>query len=376
MRGGRTVNKKITTKFFLVLILIIILISLNTEKFFLKDNRSIPVWTNYEQEYYHNFADKPTGIKRKIANIKKVFKVENIIFYITGIRPRVPITYLKKEIPLLANYTPGVIKKEENILYQSIPDIDEEKFNIIQLKFNMKDDKINENTGRQENEKNIEIERRVEKKVIGIYHTHTSETYIDDPRQQDMNGHVKPGLIGNVAQVGRTLAKVLSKEYNFEVIHTTKVHDERYSMSYLNSRKTVKDLLESKRDFDLLLDIHRNGIENATREDVVTKIDGKRAAKIMFVVTNGHFDFAHLDLKDHHTQWQQNLNFARKLESEIKNKYPSLIQKPIDIRDTTYNQDLHPRAILVEIGDYKNTTAEAVYTARLLADVIAELLLE
>ena len=390
MIGGRNVNKYISSKIFIVIIIILILISLNAEKYILRNFRSVPVWTNYENDYYENPVTDNNSLKGKINKIKNIFKIDNIIFYLTGIKAKVPITYLKKEIPMLANYNPGVINKEENILYKSQNESSENKMNIIKLKFDLRaeldnedrNNYINENKDNENNERINENKRNEEnfiannKKLIAIYHTHTSETYIDDSRPQDMNGHVKAGNIGKVAQVGRELARVLSSKYHFKVIHTTKVHDQQYSLSYLNSRKTVKELLKTNNNFDLILDIHRNGIEDARREDVLTTINGKRAAKIMMVVTNGKFDFAHLDLKDHHTEWEQNLSFARKLENEIKSKYPNLLQSDIEIRDSTYNQDLHPRAILVEIGDYRNTTTEAMYSARLLAGIIAKVLNE
>ena len=122
------------------------------------------------------------------------------------------------------------------------------------------------------------------------------------------------------------------------------------------------------------MDVHRNGIKDAKRQDVISTINGKRAAKIMFVVTNGNFDFAHLNLSNHHLEWQENLKFAQKLEKELKKSYPNLLQKSLEVRDTTYNQDLHPKALLVEIGDYRNTTAEAIYSAKLLAEVINRVL--
>ncbi|MGM0409528.1 MAG: stage II sporulation protein P [Bacillota bacterium] len=312
-----------------------------------------------------------------VLNLKKInnlLNIEKMIYYLTGVEAKNPITYLKKEIPLLAHYTPDVLREEENILYQSNKN---EELNIVKLKFNIDNDlrtTKEENTEQKETKKeNKTIDNKNEKTII-IYHTHTSETYIDDPRTQDINGHVQAGEIGNVAKVGRELARELSSKYNYKVIHSTKVHDSEYALSYLNSRKTVKKLLNEEKNVDLILDIHRNGIENANRRDVISTIKGKRAAKIMFVVTNGNFDFAHLDLEDHHLKWQENLKFATKIENEIKKNYPNLLQKELVLRDTTYNQDLHPHSLLVEIGDFRNTTSEAIYSAKIFAEIIHNVL--
>ncbi len=371
-------NYNFKRRLFFFIIVLILLLSLSTEKILLNNYTSMAVWNTAKENSYNKNQSNTANLKDKIAKIKKFVKAENIIFYLTGVKPKVPITYLKKEIPLLANYTPNAIKKEENIFYQS--NKEKEELNIIKLKFNinnidMRDTKSNTINDNEINEEmNKTTIKENEKKTIAIYHTHTSETYIDDPRQQDVNGHVKSGEIGNVASVGRELARELSSKYNYKVIHTTKVHDKEYALSYLNSRKTVKELLEKDNNYDLILDIHRNGIKNAKRQDVISTINGRRAAKIMFVVTNGNFNFAHLNLRDHHPEWQENLKFAQKLEEELKKSYPNLLQKGLEVRDTTYNQDLHPKALLVEIGDYRNTTAEAVYSAKLLAEVINRVL--
>ncbi|MFW5991748.1 MAG: stage II sporulation protein P [Halanaerobiaceae bacterium] len=206
--------------------------------------------------------------------------------------------------------------------------------------------------------------------VVALYHSHTSETYIDDPRDQDANGRVFPGNLGQVVRVGQELATILSRKYDFKVIHSTEIHDESYVRSYYNSRKTVKNLLKNEPQLEILFDLHRDGVKSQGREAYTTTFKGKNIARVMIVVTNGKFDFAHLDLEEHHLQWQQNLNFARTLAAKMEEMYPGLLKR-VEIRDTTYNQDLHPQALLLEIGDYQNTTSEALRSAGMVADVIA-----
>ena len=381
---------------YIIIILMIVFLSLNVGKFYNQTRQVTPVWNNYELDYYQMTEESNTGLISRINKIKKTLSPSNLIYNVTGIKPRIPMTYLKREIPFLTFYNPGTLKEPDSKVYKTDNNIEDNSLRqtedgdsrdrVIRLKFDLsktsetnRQNMVNEKdlTNRTKKEKinqpqseDVDIKEKRDKKVVAIYHTHTSETYMDDSRPQDHNGHVMPGKIGNVAQVGRELASILSQRYNFEVIHITRVHDHSYARSYLNSRNTVKEILKKNPNIDLLLDIHRDGIKNARREDVITKINGERAAKVMIVVTNGSFDFAHLDLEDHHKEWQKNLEFARGLANNMNKMYSNLLHR-IEIRDTTYNQDLHPHALLLEMGDYRNTTTEALNSARLLADVIA-----
>jgi len=341
--------------FFTLVIIIIVLLVLNINKFIYFPHRAKPVWLSYDEGYYEkaleeNFKDK----------VMKNFSTEKILYYLTRVKINVPVTYLKREIPLLGYYTPDILKEPSEIEYKTVVDNDEQ---IIKMKFDLR---------KPDNKEIVKENTPLESPTIFIYHTHTSETFIDDPRTQDNNGHVLPGEIGNVGQLGNELAKQLSDKYNFHIIHSTRVHDKVYSRSYYNSRKTVKEIIQKYSDINMIFDIHRDGIKNASEELISTIINGKKTARVMIVVTNGKYDFAHLNLKEHHQEWQKNLNFAHKLADRMKSMYPGLLQR-IEIRDTTYNQDLHPRALLLEIGDYNNSTYEAVNAARLMAKVIASL---
>lgn len=354
-------------KIIAALFILFLLVLLNINKFRELNNEVIPVWSQYDAEYYRS------GVKEDLlTRIYDFLGPDQLIYRLTKIRIQAPITYLKREIPLLSYYTPEELKEEKNIVYQP----DSNGGNVIKLKFDLRQEKRSEQITVEDLARKPRPEINVpslrEQPLIVLYHTHTSETYVDDPRHQDNNGHVLPGQIGNVGKVGLELARILSERYQFKVVHTTTVHDQVYSRSYYNSRKTVKELVNKYQKIDLLLDIHRDGIKVATRDTVTTVINGKKVAKVMIVVTNGRFDFAHLELDDHHQEWQRNLSFAQELAALMDKMYPGFLHR-VEIRDTTYNQDLHPHALLLEIGDYRNTTEEAMRAAELVANVIAAL---
>lgn len=362
----------------LVLIIILLLFFLNIQKYNSSDNEFvIPVWSSYDQIYYSSNIEP--GLLEKF---KTTFHPERLIYGISKIRLRAPITYLKREIPLLAYYTPDELQSSEETIY--IPQLAHD--NVIKLKFDLKDEESDSvhDGPMEEGDTLIDSSERIEKTeqeqaVIAIYHSHTAETYIDDPRKQDANGRVLPGNIGNIAKVGMELSQILSDKYGFKIIHTTKVHDEIYSRSYYNSRNTVKELLEKNPDIDLILDIHRDGVRNFVEETYTATINAERVARIMTVVTNEAFSFG--EDKDNNkferSDWQQNLALANALADRMDQMYPGLSQR-VTVRDTTanrYNQDLHPHSLILEIGDYNNSTEEAIRSAGYLAEVIASMFL-
>jgi len=352
------------TGIIITLILLILLIAINVKKYQEHHNAVAPVWSSFDEEYYE------APVKRNVLNsLIDYFDVNNLICHLTRVNIKAPITYLKQEIPLFAIYTPGDLKEPARSIY--LPDEEENK--IIQLKFNLNKE---DNTRIVEDQTALPTEGvTATTPVVFIYHTHTSESYIDDPRQQDNNGHVRPGNIGNVGKVGIELARTLYQKHNVKVIHTTRVHDEEYCRSYFNSRQTLKETLINNPDIDLVLDIHRDsGWAREGKRDFVI-INGKRAARIMILVTTKNLRFNGPDSETGHN-WRLNFDFASKLSEKMETIYPGLLFR-IEERDTTYNnynQDLHSGSLLLEIGDYRNTTEEALYSARLLADVIAELL--
>src|SRR5690554_352783 len=219
--GGIAMSSKSAK--FIVAVIIVVLLILNINKYRNLKDEVVPVWSSYDEEYYYSY-NKNSLYDR----IKSRFSLESFIYSVSKVRLQVPITYLKREILLLGYYTPEELKSQTETIYTPVSGSQ----NVIKLKFNLAD-----NTGtspaREDSREGelIDIQGKrtflaKEAPLIAIYHTHTSETYMDDPRKQDGNGHVLQGNIGNVGKVGMELARILSEKYGFRVIHTTKVHDE------------------------------------------------------------------------------------------------------------------------------------------------------
>lgn len=192
---------------------------------------------------------------------------------------------------------------------------------------------------------------------VGIYHTHSSEAYIPTS-----GGARSEDFSQTVVNLGQVIAARLT-ENNIPVIHEKRYHDPVYKKSYTESRKTAQEMLAANPDISLIMDIHRDGVGKTAesgRKVTTAKINNYAAGQIMFVISSAHPD------------WQKNHWVANELHNLMEDKYPGLSRGIIMRLDSTFHQDLHPGAILVEIGGHWNTLDEAVYGAELFADVLIE----
>ncbi|WP_408954877.1 stage II sporulation protein P [Natroniella sp. ANB-PHB2] len=199
--------------------------------------------------------------------------------------------------------------------------------------------------------------------VVGIYHTHTAENY-EDPTN---DFRALPGEKGDVVAVGKHLTERLKKYYNIPVAHSTEVHDRTYARSYIRSLETGEKMIEENSELEMLFDIHRDAIPNATKDLTTTTIDGEEVAKVMIVVTNNNYGLPH-------SEWQKNFEFAKRLAHQMERKYPGLLREVKLIDNRRYNQHLHPHALLLEVGGTENTLEEAKRAMDLFADVIASMI--
>lgn len=203
-----------------------------------------------------------------------------------------------------------------------------------------------------------------------IYHTHGSETYDDDKSVQDNLWHTISSK-GHVMDVGDAMAAELKKQ-GIEVVHDSTIYDRPFDKAYTKARSGISKQLRSD-SYDVVIDLHRDAKPDFGKAKGGSgfKISGKSAARVMLIVTKGRHDITD---KTAHANWQTNYRFGKALATDLQKMYPGLLQL-VDLRpNKVFNQDLHSQAILIEVGSQRNTTAEAVYTGKLLAKVFAELL--
>ena len=73
-----------------------------------------------------------------------------------------------------------------------------------------------------------------------------------------------------------------------------------------------------------------------------------------------------------HDNWQENLKLAAKIQNKANQMYSGFM-RPINLRSERFNQQLSKGSIIIEIGSNGNTLNEAVYSAKLIGNVIASI---
>ena len=73
-----------------------------------------------------------------------------------------------------------------------------------------------------------------------------------------------------------------------------------------------------------------------------------------------------------HTDWQQNLKMAVKIQEKANEMYPGLF-RPILVRNSRYNQHVATGASIIEVGATGNTMDEALLSMQCLANVLEEI---
>lgn len=205
--------------------------------------------------------------------------------------------------------------------------------------------------------------------TVLIFHTHTSESYAlngDGLCYPAQPSHRKEAD-RNMVRVGSELCAALERR-GVGVIHDTAAYDDDYDGAYARSREAVLRYLEQYPSLEIVIDVHRDALqENGRHIKPTAVVGGKKAAQIMIITgaeENG-IEFPH---------WETNLKFALALQQTAQAKYTGLM-KPVFFCPRRYNMDVTENSLLLEIGTEVNTLEEAIYSARLIGDVIADCVL-
>ncbi|MCY7976705.1 spore autolysin SpoIIP [Bacillus inaquosorum] len=206
-----------------------------------------------------------------------------------------------------------------------------------------------------------------DKKVVFIYHTHNTESYLPllkgetDP---DMARHSK----ANVTLVGDMFGKALESQGIGATVNKTDIQAKlnkkglNYARSYDESRPVVKDALTSNKNLQYIIDIHR---DSRRKKDTTATISGKSYARVAFVVGKKSKNF------------EENYKIASELHKLMEKKYPGLstgvFSKGSPGDNGVYNQDLTDRALLLEFGGVDNNLEELQRAADAAADVFSEI---
>ncbi|NLY89072.1 MAG: stage II sporulation protein P [Firmicutes bacterium] len=201
-----------------------------------------------------------------------------------------------------------------------------------------------------------EIEKPTTGPRVLIFHTHTSESYLPvSGKTHQFNGK------GDIVLVGKHLAETLETKYRIPVLHCDTIHDHYpFRDSYQRSLATVEEYLKRHPELEIIIDVHRDATPGLEHRAMIRN---RPAAKIILVVGTDRLGLLH-------PNWEKNHQFAVELVDAINRVYPDLAHRVI-LADARYNQHLHEKAILVEIGSEKSTLEEALYSAELFAEILA-----
>ena len=210
----------------------------------------------------------------------------------------------------------------------------------------------------------LSVKMKGEDPLVLIYHTHGSETYKKEN-----------GKTGSVIDVGKRLKKELEEKYGIKTIHDTSIYDQvngelDRNAAYNYAGDSVAATLKKHPSIKVVLDLHRDSVEDSIH--LVTEIDGKQTAQIMFFngvsrLKSGEIDYLYNPNKS------ANLAFSLQMQLLAAKYYPDYTRK-IYIKGYRYNLHLAKRAMLVEVGAQNNTVTEAKNAMVPLAELLYRLL--
>ncbi|MBU5677315.1 stage II sporulation protein P [Alkaliphilus sp. MSJ-5] len=236
------------------------------------------------------------------------------------------------------------VNKKTNIAYAkfvediSLPEIDEEAFANIKLALDQKIDISAILTQAEQGDKS--------KRKVGIYASHTAESYEPSDGTESIVG------AGGVLKVAEKLKEGFEGN-GVNAIFDNTSHDPHDAGAYKRSRRTALQLIRQQQP-TALVDVHRDAVP---AEEYLTEINGDPASKVRLVVGRRNQNF------------KANEEMAMKVKAVADKMHPGLI-KDIFYAKGDYNQDLTPRAMLLEMGTYKHTRERAEKSAGYMSEVI------
>lgn len=206
-----------------------------------------------------------------------------------------------------------------------------------------------------------------EQPQILIYHTHSQEAFVDS-----VPGDVSQTIVG----AGDYLTQLLTEQYGYQVIHHTGQYDVNEAgeldrdPAYSRALPVLEQILQENPRIQVVIDLHRDGVgENV---HLVTEVDGKQAARIMFF--NGTCRNEAGDIEGMENPYREdNLAFSLQMGLLMKAQYGELF-RAIYLKQSRYNQHLMGRSALVEVGAQTNTVEEIYNAIPYLAQIIDQVI--
>ncbi|KRF22531.1 stage II sporulation protein P [Paenibacillus sp. Soil787] len=200
---------------------------------------------------------------------------------------------------------------------------------------------------------------------VFIYHSHYEESFLPDmlktpgtvipPNQQAYSKDINITLVGKhlAVKLNELGVRTLADNTDYEEEEKQKFE---FSRSYDYSKETVSKNLQQYPGIHMIFDIHRDSVH---REQSTVKWNNLDVASIKFIAIPS-----------------ENITFAKKINNKFEELYPGVSEGVVTSTETknTYNQEMHPHSILIEIGGQENSLEEVYRTTDMLAGIIKDLL--
>ena len=299
------------------------------------------------------------GFKMKLLKLILVVIIIIISFVITF-----KVLYDKIEIKVDNNTYIDFLVKDTFSNY-NLNDIKRLSSTEFLLKYSFGIEKVNTGTNvdivtpviKDKEEKNTNS-----KPKVYIFNTHQTEGYNSNFLEAfNINNtvYLASHILGEyLSDLG--VATIVEENSIIDVLNT---NGWKYGYSYKASRILLENAYKKNPSLDFFIDLHRDA---ASYDRTVTEIDGKKYAKILFVVGLEHDNY------------EPNLQLAKTLNERIKKIAPTLSRGVLEKKgpgvNGKYNQDFNKNTILIEVGGQYNYIEEVNNTLKIIAKVIYEYL--
>lgn len=206
------------------------------------------------------------------------------------------------------------------------------------------------------------IENIPDKPVVLLLHTHTTESYL--PHSGRERSDPKKNELGDIVTVAEFLKKELEEKHQIPVVHCKTIHDSYpFRESYNRSLNSAKKYLEKYPSIKVVLDIHRDATPGIK---ATCTVNGQNHANLLLVVGTDRMGLEH-------PHWRLNEAFAQRLIDLMQRSYPEL-DSDILVAKARYNQHLHPKYLILEVGDHQTAMIEAQRSTAIFAEILAKAL--
>ena len=200
-----------------------------------------------------------------------------------------------------------------------------------------------------------------------IVHTHATESYTpNDGLEYKEQGGVCRTLDDqrNMLKVGEVVTNILNSR-GIGTMHLTVIEDyPNYNNAYKRMAVHIQKVLDENPDIQVVIDLHRDSFDYKNkRAKTVANVNGMECAQLMFTAGTGS-----------NPNWKETVGTQVRLHNMMENRYPGLM-RPMIVRSSSYNHQMTPGSMLVEVGTAGNSLSEAMYSAYLFGTTLADYLL-